>query len=769
MSIKTILNGDIHRMQLANITFEALSDALTSTYGSGEYQVRYEDEDKDMISVSSTVELEEAFRVSKGSSTLKLFISKISDSVPETVSATPVNTPVAPAPDAEEKKLPTVQVDDNSDSEEKEFVNITTSAAESNTEPEPEPEPSVVIEDCDEEEPSVVIEDCDEEENKHEDEIGKTKIDSSDVRAEEKKLGAEEAAEEKKLGAEELQSVLTQLLTDPSVAASLPEIGKAVMGKFATVWRKGTKTLEDAAEVVDEALQHPSVRSHPAVVKLLPHVGQVAEHVQRLLVTVNGSFVELLDKLKDGFELSAAKLMPLIPLLSRGLPKQPTEMDLGIFDLSKLGLALTDVSVLINNITRGMMGSGNPCDFMFKASTPSAQQPAEEELSGSVHAYVRCDGCGMSPIVGTRYKCSVCPDYDLCQACEAKDVHPKEHPLVQYRLSAETKPVHHGVVCDGCNKGPIVGTRFKCQVCADYDLCEECEAKQLHPVSHPLLKMKVPQNKPHFGKAHCHGWKQRHWKQGQWGHHLKKMKQQWQQQQQQQQQRARPCVTPKDEVKASSSVDAEVLPAAPQASFLKDVSYPDCTTVDANAVVLKTWLLRNSGLQAWPTSTKLIFLRGDSELTQGVMEWPLSTSVAPLKATNVTAVLQAPAKPGLYAAWFQLADEQRNVFGPRLWIKVEVVEKPRQEEQQADPAPASVVVPEPRDEEKLHAPVVVQPVAAPSAPSVPVGVPVASPAAPFTAQLDTLATIGFCDVERNVQLLHKHNGDVARVLNDILA
>ncbi|EER00821.1 hypothetical protein Pmar_PMAR002890 [Perkinsus marinus ATCC 50983] len=32
---------------------------------------------------------------------------------------------------------------------------------------------------------------------------------------------------------------------------------------------------------------------------------------------------------------------------------------------------------------------------------------------------------------------------------------------------------HHGVDCDGCGTKPIVGPRFKCQVC-DYDLCGEC-------------------------------------------------------------------------------------------------------------------------------------------------------------------------------------------------------------------------------------------------------------------------------------------------------
>ncbi|XP_029411477.1 sequestosome-1 isoform X3 [Nannospalax galili] len=52
--------------------------------------------------------------------------------------------------------------------------------------------------------------------------------------------------------------------------------------------------------------------------------------------------------------------------------------------------------------------------------------PCAQEASRSmVHPNVICDGCN-GPVVGTRYKCSVCPDYDLCSVCEGKGLH-KEH------------------------------------------------------------------------------------------------------------------------------------------------------------------------------------------------------------------------------------------------------------------------------------------------------------------------------------------------------
>ena len=47
---------------------------------------------------------------------------------------------------------------------------------------------------------------------------------------------------------------------------------------------------------------------------------------------------------------------------------------------------------------------------------------------------------------------------------------------------------HRGVVCDGCN-GNVVGSRFKCLECPDFDLCGTCEALGRHP-EHVLARMR---------------------------------------------------------------------------------------------------------------------------------------------------------------------------------------------------------------------------------------------------------------------------------------
>ncbi|XP_051486911.1 sequestosome-1 isoform X3 [Apus apus] len=58
---------------------------------------------------------------------------------------------------------------------------------------------------------------------------------------------------------------------------------------------------------------------------------------------------------------------------------------------------------------------------------PCSQEPPRD----MVHPNVICDGCE-GPVVGARFKCTVCPDYDLCSACEGKGIH-KEHNMVMFQ------------------------------------------------------------------------------------------------------------------------------------------------------------------------------------------------------------------------------------------------------------------------------------------------------------------------------------------------
>ena len=61
--------------------------------------------------------------------------------------------------------------------------------------------------------------------------------------------------------------------------------------------------------------------------------------------------------------------------------------------------------------------------------------------------------------------------------------------------STNNKECHPGVDCDGC-KGPVIGFRYKCVVCPNYDLCEKCSAEGVHS-EHNMIKITKPGNHYH--------------------------------------------------------------------------------------------------------------------------------------------------------------------------------------------------------------------------------------------------------------------------------
>lgn len=68
-----------------------------------------------------------------------------------------------------------------------------------------------------------------------------------------------------------------------------------------------------------------------------------------------------------------------------------------------------------------------------EASQYASQIALSQSVSTShaVHTNVRCNGCSVKPIRGVRYKCSVCPSYNLCEACERRFGH--AHPMLKHR------------------------------------------------------------------------------------------------------------------------------------------------------------------------------------------------------------------------------------------------------------------------------------------------------------------------------------------------
>ena len=47
-----------------------------------------------------------------------------------------------------------------------------------------------------------------------------------------------------------------------------------------------------------------------------------------------------------------------------------------------------------------------------------------------IHTGIKCQKCFMNPIIGIRYKCSQCNNYNLCEQCENENSESNEHPHV---------------------------------------------------------------------------------------------------------------------------------------------------------------------------------------------------------------------------------------------------------------------------------------------------------------------------------------------------
>jgi len=66
--------------------------------------------------------------------------------------------------------------------------------------------------------------------------------------------------------------------------------------------------------------------------------------------------------------------------------------------------------------------------------------------------------------------------------------------MISKPKASKVNSIHFGVRCDGCGVKPITGIRYKCSACHDFDYCEDCEENIDH--AHAFLKIKFPAQAP---------------------------------------------------------------------------------------------------------------------------------------------------------------------------------------------------------------------------------------------------------------------------------
>ncbi|KAI0962257.1 hypothetical protein AcV7_001138 [Taiwanofungus camphoratus] len=127
-----------------------------------------------------------------------------------------------------------------------------------------------------------------------------------------------------------------------------------------------------------------------------------------------------------------------------------------------------------------------------------------------IHWGITCDGCHTINLRGVRFKCNDCPNFDLCITCissNIRDEHPIRHSFHPIRKAHDLEQIIHvGIHCNVCDVDPIVGVRYKCLECDDYDLCAGClssaSQREKHDLSHAFFPIETPGNMDIYRRAY---------------------------------------------------------------------------------------------------------------------------------------------------------------------------------------------------------------------------------------------------------------------------
>lgn len=355
------------------------------------------------------------------------------------------------------------------------------------------------------------------------------------------------------------------------------------------------------------------------------------------------------------------------------------------------------------------------------------------------------------------------------------------------RTFGEVVPIHRGIICDECGMNPIRGIRYKCTVRNDFDLCETCEAKKRQP--YPMVKITDPDHHPSalfyafqeqedrtrgncpWRRGGCRRWQQQQ-QQQQPGNpaeatgsqaspakpeadDVPKWKARWDRRGERCGRKLRETVAPfvaafdklvsdpvgvSDELASAidgavesfaakfgvsgqepqkspeeqleeqlmqealqesillnevatafssvstapseSTASAAAVPAPapsgniqlskPALRFIKDVTFPDGTVVQPGATFRKVWKVRNDGTYPWPEGVVLVTAGGDLMCDEKQkFSLPL---VGAGDEVEIAVDLRAPQAAGLYCAYFRAQTADGSNFGHRLWATVMVTE-----------------------------------------------------------------------------------------------
>ncbi|XP_060065611.1 next to BRCA1 gene 1 protein-like [Ylistrum balloti] len=275
---------------------------------------------------------------------------------------------------------------------------------------------------------------------------------------------------------------------------------------------------------------------------------------------------------------------------------------------------------------------------------------------------------------------------------------PSSHPIYY----------HEGIICNFCDR-VILGVRYKCCNCIDYDLCEECEAVNgIHNTDHVFLKLRKPAKfrlqAPLF-KATLYRQREKlpqeeliqesitrdqvnrdcmtellqtkfdkiQEKTARKQERLRRKEEKLLHKQRRKEELLkRRLDTQRDEPLKRERLEIPLRRHMGfDASLLYDVTIPDETKVQPGTKLLKTWRMKNTGSRTWNDCTKLHLVYGSFpslNSNEDVKVLPL----APGDEADISVELIAPEKPGKYQSHWKMTQSGKQ-FGHRLLCMICVV------------------------------------------------------------------------------------------------
>lgn len=123
------------------------------------------------------------------------------------------------------------------------------------------------------------------------------------------------------------------------------------------------------------------------------------------------------------------------------------------------------------------------------------------------------------------------------------------------------------------------------------------------------------------------------------------------------------------------------------ATYIKDVTIADGSTLEPGQYFTKTWRIQNVGTCTWNPDYQFVFASGDQ--MGGVFSQPLTLGHVPPGATiDVSVQLRAPDEAGSYRGYWRFQDSQGGDFGltsgGSVWVDIKVKESSSEDDSSSE-------------------------------------------------------------------------------------